>query len=91
MLVLPGERVLCPHLHALPDTAVELPHGLRQCRERVDYDHCGRPCGVWLWVYQHGDGTRTVVPLTDEQATFLSARVLTVVEVRDFLGMRWRP
>lgn len=90
VLILSGERVLCPHLHALPDTSVELPHGLRQCREREEHDRYGRPCNAWLWVFQHGDGTRTVVPLVDEQAEYIREHpLMTVLQIRDFLGMRW--
>lgn len=97
VLVLPGERVLCPRLHQLPDNIVELPHGLRQCRERVQRDLSKAAgvsayvaCAAWLWVFDHGDGTRTVVPLYEDQAKYIRAHVtMTVVQVRDFLGMRW--
>ena len=88
-LFLPGEAILCPHLHQLPDTVVELPHGLRQCRAKVQHQRYGRACGVWLWVFQHGDGTRTVVSVSDAEAQHIAKACLTIAAIRDFLRLRW--
>jgi len=62
-LFFPGEAVLCRHLHPLPDTTLETPAALRQCRTffsrhgrrgPLHEDRHGAPCNEWLWVYNVG-------------------------------------
>lgn len=87
-LILPGEAVLCPLLHVVPDT-VYAGAALRQCRDRVKHERYGRPCNAWVWVVQLGQRWRAVVHVSDEEARYILQRELDDAAIRDFLRLRW--
>jgi hypothetical protein len=87
-LFLDGEAVCCPHGHALTDSVVLLPSGIRQCRWR-DYAQPtpGGYCGAWLWIWSHLDGSHTVVWIRRSERLEIERQRMTVRQARDYLGL----
>jgi hypothetical protein len=91
-LYLPTERVLCPHRHPLAENVSLLPSGLRQCRWRNEperHQRSGAFCPVWLWQYDHTDGSRTVVWVDDAEAEVIRMARMDLTQARDYLGLSW--
>ena len=82
------EATRCPAGHELSRSVAFLPHGLRECRFKPrphGMTFHRQHCGLWIWEWSHGDGSRTVAAVSDAERRQIVARHLSPAEVPDLL------
>jgi hypothetical protein len=84
-LVLPGETLVCPRGHTVPKHVfLDFGHGYR-CQFRSPPGD--QICGAALLVFPTA---KVVVDVTTQQLVEMEKRQLTVAQIRDVVGLRWR-